>query len=311
MKETFLDKGGVKEILGAVTRKYDPKTDSVNSADENIYVDNTDPQNPLIGLNNDFVVKVDQLWDAVFNNGGKPPVEPEDPIAIEDVNITITAPVKGVAPDTNPIIANGLHFTIDSNGTSWWPAHSPFYPNTKYQFQFTLVADEGYTFTGINAIAVKVNGTKVTSVLSNSGDTLTAYYEFAQTESDSTGEEEEGWELTYNFPKTNTSPTSTTGRVNWNALTGYDGQTFDDEEIYTDAEEYNDSTEFYLQLYYKFATDSNWKLAPFDQWPLNPSASNDLRGWGLANTYMYIIGSNSTGGDIELKIIYDPSKKKS
>lgn len=71
----YLDQLGLKKVVEAIAAKIDLKLSSkvsaVASADETqIQVDNTDPNNPKVGLAAAQVDKINQLWTLTDNGTG-------------------------------------------------------------------------------------------------------------------------------------------------------------------------------------------------------------------------------------------------
>ena len=97
---------------------------------------------------------------------------------IKTAVIAVTVPMIGELPDKNAIGTGD--FVIGP--VSWSPADSPFKSNTVYTATVTLTADSGYTFTGLKAVNVGVNGKKATNlIISGDGKTATLSYVFPST----------------------------------------------------------------------------------------------------------------------------------
>jgi len=99
------------------------------------------------------------------------------PIAITSVNISITAPVKGVEPVTTASGSDEVeHFTMDA--VSWLPNNNPFLGNTIYTASVTLTANNGYTFADLSSTTI--NGQSA-AVSNNTGSAVTLSYTFPAT----------------------------------------------------------------------------------------------------------------------------------
>ena len=98
--------------------------------------------------------------------------------AITAADVTITAPVDGVAPSGTATLASGSHFT--AGPVTWSPTDDPFVAGTSYTATVTLTADTGYTFTGLLPASARLNGAVATSAtVSAAGDTVELTYTFA------------------------------------------------------------------------------------------------------------------------------------
>ena len=76
---------------------------------------------------------------------------------ITTVAITITAPVTGAKPNTS---ANGAgNFTVSP--VLWTPSDDPFLEGTQYIAKVTLVANGGYTFSGLTSATINGNDAMV------------------------------------------------------------------------------------------------------------------------------------------------------
>ena len=94
--------------------------------------------------------------------------------AINDVAVTVTAPVEGAAPDTT---ANSTgNFTVGA--VTWMPADNTFIVGKEYTATLTLTANNGYAFSG-NLSSATVNGQDAT-VSSNTGAAVTLSYTFPE-----------------------------------------------------------------------------------------------------------------------------------
>ena len=97
-----------------------------------------------------------------------------NPKIIANVEISVTAPVKSSTPD---VTANGTgDFTIGA--VAWSPSGSLFLGGTVYTVSFTLTANSGYTFTGMNSATI--NGQNATRS-NNNGSAVTLSYTFPET----------------------------------------------------------------------------------------------------------------------------------
>ena len=95
---------------------------------------------------------------------------------IPSAHITVTAPATGAMPNT---VATGSgNFSIGP--VIWLPAHTTFQSGQKYTASITLSALSGYTFTGIAATNVTINGYNAT-ITGTPGASLTIEYEFSPT----------------------------------------------------------------------------------------------------------------------------------
>jgi hypothetical protein len=283
----FLTKNGLQQILTAVKRAIDKKVAHTDSADEYIYVDNTDPQNPLIGLNADLVHKIDLLMEAVFPE--------QNPTLIENVGIEVAVPSQGNSPDTIPVILIGNNFSILSS--SWYPEDDPYDYDTVYTFSITLEANEGYTFTGIDAEDVKINDNTAT-IVSNSGNQITLSFAY-ETEVESNASA--GWELTYTL----NIVTPTNYKILLSAWDGYNGQVLDDEYMYDDGVFPNEVV-FPWKMYAKFVTyNDEWRAVRFDNYFSGSTGTNSIFYWGVDGQQIYIYGSNSTSNPFQLKLVYE------
>jgi len=94
---------------------------------------------------------------------------------ITSVNIHITAPVKGAAPDTT---ASGAgNFTI--GGVSWSPNNNPFLGGKVYTASVTLTVNSGHTFTGLSSATINWQNA---TIINNSGSAVTLSYTFPETD---------------------------------------------------------------------------------------------------------------------------------
>ena len=93
---------------------------------------------------------------------------------IPSAAVTVTAPVTGATPNTTAIGAG--NFTIGA--VTWSPTESPFKVSTPYSATVTLIANGGYTFTGLTVATINGNNA---SIDSNLGSSLTISYQFPQT----------------------------------------------------------------------------------------------------------------------------------
>ena len=96
--------------------------------------------------------------------------------AVPAANISVTAPATAAAPNTSA--SGGSNLT--RSAVSWSPVRATFQGETQYTAQITLTANTGYSFTGIAAETVTINGEAAT-VVSNTGNTLTISREFPAT----------------------------------------------------------------------------------------------------------------------------------
>jgi hypothetical protein len=98
------------------------------------------------------------------------------PSVIYYIPVTVTAPVKGAAPNT---IANGTDaFTIGA--VSWSPSDNPFLGETVYTATVSLTANNGgYTFLGFNSATINGNSATVSD---NTGTSVTLSYTFPTTD---------------------------------------------------------------------------------------------------------------------------------
>jgi len=102
----------------------------------------------------------------------------EVPITVADVSVT--PPATGALPaETGVIGEESERFTPGT--VVWSPTANTFAANTVYTVSVTLVADDGYTFTGISEAKVKINGVAPTSI-TNHGNTLILTYTFGATD---------------------------------------------------------------------------------------------------------------------------------
>jgi hypothetical protein len=114
--------------------------------------------------------------------GCKNPVGPTNitaDTAITTAAVTITGPVKGVAPVTT---APKGDTGYTCGAVSWSPNDNPFKGGTVYTAAVTLTANSGYTFTGLTAAFIN-NQTAV--VASNTEKSVTILLTFVATNSDS------------------------------------------------------------------------------------------------------------------------------
>jgi transcriptional antiterminator Rof (Rho-off) len=96
--------------------------------------------------------------------------------AITAADVTITAPVDGVAPSGTATLASGSHFT--AGPVTWLPPDAAFVAGTTYTASVTLTADSGYTFTGLPTATL--NGKPASTIhVSAAGDTVELTYTFA------------------------------------------------------------------------------------------------------------------------------------
>jgi hypothetical protein len=122
-------------------------------------------------------VKAIAFKDGSNDSGELEAVYVSTPITVAD--ITITAPVNGGTP-TAAVDSEDERFTAET--VTWSPADNPFKGSTVYTATVTLTAKPGYTFTGLIAANVKVNGTSATTVSDNPGATLTLSHTFTETD---------------------------------------------------------------------------------------------------------------------------------
>jgi hypothetical protein len=92
--------------------------------------------------------------------------------------ITITGPVKGVAPLTTAV-AGGIGYTCGA--VLWSPDDNPFKGGTVYTAVVTLTANAGYTFTGLHTATVNA---QTAVIVNNTGETVTLMLSFALTNAD-------------------------------------------------------------------------------------------------------------------------------
>jgi len=97
------------------------------------------------------------------------------PLPITNVEIIVTAPTMGVAPNTTAIGVG--NFIIGA--VSWSPANNPFFGNTVYTATVTLTASSRYTFNGLNKATI--NGQNAV-VSNNNGKAVKLSYTFPATE---------------------------------------------------------------------------------------------------------------------------------
>ena len=102
------------------------------------------------------------------------------PIVIGTAAVTVTAPVKGNAPDGTASGGAGANFT--AGAVAWSPVNNPFLASTEYTATVTLTANTGFTFTGLADANATINGNAAT-VTSNTGNQLTLSYKFPATAS--------------------------------------------------------------------------------------------------------------------------------
>jgi len=96
---------------------------------------------------------------------------------IESVEISVTAPVTGAAPDTSASAEGG--FDISYIIWSPLPAYNAFASSTVYTVSVILTAHDGFTFNGLTDAAINNSSALI---LSNTGSTITLSYEFPETE---------------------------------------------------------------------------------------------------------------------------------
>jgi len=99
-------------------------------------------------------------------------------VIIPEVNVSITVPVKGSAPDTTAEVHVGSNFT--AGNVSWSPSHNIFLGGQQYTATVTLKADADFVFAADNFIAV-INEIFEASVLNNTGSTVTLTFAFPAT----------------------------------------------------------------------------------------------------------------------------------
>jgi len=133
----------------------------------------------LQGVTDNFftVVGATSVSNAV-NSGVITAVFPQTAATvITSVNISITAPVKSMAPGATASTSGTVNFSIGA--VSWSPNNNPFLGNTEYKASVTLTAHSGYTFTGLTTPTI--NGQTAT-VSDNTGSAVTLSYTFPKTD---------------------------------------------------------------------------------------------------------------------------------
>jgi formylglycine-generating enzyme required for sulfatase activity len=94
---------------------------------------------------------------------------------ITNAEIIITAPVKGVTPNTTAS-SDADNFTVGT--VSWLPIESPFKGGIVYTATVTLTANNGFTFNGLTTATI--NG-QTGNVTNNNGTVVTLSYTFPAT----------------------------------------------------------------------------------------------------------------------------------
>jgi formylglycine-generating enzyme required for sulfatase activity len=97
-------------------------------------------------------------------------------IPITNAAVTITAPVKGVAPSTTGNSGGSSEFTVVT--VSWSPYNNPYLGSAVYTAAVTLMAANGFTFNGLTTATI--NGQTAT-ISDNAGTTVKLSYTFPAT----------------------------------------------------------------------------------------------------------------------------------
>jgi hypothetical protein len=115
------------------------------------------------------------------DGGGKGGTPKDTSTPITSVEVYITPPVKGETPVLGADTDDG-HYSVGAvtwtQGTS--PVSGAFAGNVAYTATVTLTANEGYTFTGLQAANAKI-GSHTATISNNTGSTVTLSYTFAPT----------------------------------------------------------------------------------------------------------------------------------
>jgi len=105
-----------------------------------------------------------------------PPPPPPSLSVINKAEIIITAPVKGMPPDTT-VSSEANNFT--TLPVSWSPTDNPFKGGAVYIATVKLIAESGYTFTGLTSAAINGQNAEVTN---NTGAEVTLKRTFPETD---------------------------------------------------------------------------------------------------------------------------------
>jgi hypothetical protein len=98
-----------------------------------------------------------------------------------DLTMPVTAPVKNTPPNTTGIIDTQYTGTVTWKKADGTNVTGNFAPATIYQATVSLLAETGYTFTGVNADSFTHDHAAVITNAAGSGDTMTATVVFPVT----------------------------------------------------------------------------------------------------------------------------------
>ena len=334
----------IQSVASKISEKMLTKVSSVTSANPNhIYVNNTDTNNPIIDLSSDILTKlskIDLLWEEVFN--GVPPTEPvketTPSAAINFINESITGLVASASYSINGNVLSANGSGVISINSSWLGTSISIIkkstgvnsldsdpqvlvvPSRPVMPSITTTANGGDLIGATTAMEYRLTpaGSWVNVVSSPVTGLSTGTYEMRIKPVAGTSFISNivsinvtevlapaGWEMTYNFPGTIASITSSNGVIPLAKFTGYDSsKILDEDELYS--EDLGSMADITTRLFAKFVTDADFKEVYFDNFGLGTSAPNKLQRWGYSQTptpSIQLIGSNSTGTAIQLKLI--------
>jgi len=134
----------LREVILRIDQKLDLKVTSVTSANlDEIYVDNTDPRHPVIGLGGATKEMLVDLWKEVFE---KEPLIPDDLVVTTGTMPPSLLPTAEGTPPTT-IDTDQWSATID-----WTPevGSGGFEHETMYTATITITPKSGYTLEDVN-----------------------------------------------------------------------------------------------------------------------------------------------------------------
>ena len=105
----------------------------------------------------------------------------DPPTPITDVAITVIAPAIGGIPNTTATVTTATPAgSFTAGNVTWTPNHNPFLIDIVYTATITLTANDGYTFAGLTAANLTINGEEAT-ITGTPGATVTLSFTFPAT----------------------------------------------------------------------------------------------------------------------------------